>query len=149
MDHRIVIAVDGSKNARRAVVYVGRLLRGLPGFVVTLLHVMQEADMDCFATPGEREDKMKVERRRIRSFLKDYQGILVAEGFRPAAVDKRIVEKNGPSLAMLIVGELSSLGAGTVVVGRQGLSRKEEFLFGSVSRQIVSHAGKCPVWVVH
>jgi nucleotide-binding universal stress UspA family protein len=34
------------------------------------------------------------------------------------------------------------------VVGRQGLSRSEEFLFGSVSSKIVNHARNCTVWVV-
>lgn len=36
----IMIAVDESENARRAILYVGRLLGGLPGFKVTLLHVV-------------------------------------------------------------------------------------------------------------
>lgn len=35
-----------------------------------------------------------------------------------------------------------------IVVGRQGLSRKERFLFGSISSKIVSHADNCTVWVV-
>jgi hypothetical protein len=34
------------------------------------------------------------------------------------------------------------------VVGRQGISRKERFLFGSVSSKIVTHASDCTVWVV-
>jgi len=36
----------------------------------------------------------------------------------------------------------------TIVLGRQGLSRSEEFLFGSVSSKIVNHARDCTVWVV-
>jgi nucleotide-binding universal stress UspA family protein len=36
----------------------------------------------------------------------------------------------------------------TIVVGRQGLSRKEEFLFGSISNKIVNHARDCTVWII-
>ena len=36
----ILIAVDESHNARRAVSYVGQLLGGLVGFKVTILHVV-------------------------------------------------------------------------------------------------------------
>jgi nucleotide-binding universal stress UspA family protein len=36
----------------------------------------------------------------------------------------------------------------TLVVGRKGLSRKEEFLFGSISGKIVRTARNCTVWVV-
>jgi len=34
------------------------------------------------------------------------------------------------------------------VVGKRGMSKKEEFLFGSVSRKIVRECQKSAVWVV-
>lgn len=40
------------------------------------------------------------------------------------------------------------LDYGTIVVGRHGLLRSEEFIFGSISSKIVSHARNCTVWVV-
>jgi hypothetical protein len=44
----ILIAVDESENARRAVSYVGQLLGGLEDFRVTILHVVPEPDEDFF-----------------------------------------------------------------------------------------------------
>jgi nucleotide-binding universal stress UspA family protein len=36
----------------------------------------------------------------------------------------------------------------TIVVGRMGMSRSEEFLFGSISSKIVTHGRNCTVWIV-
>ena len=47
----IMIAVDASENARRAVLYAGKLLAGLKGFKVFILHVICEPEEDFFPTP--------------------------------------------------------------------------------------------------
>ena len=52
------------------------------------------------------------------------------------------------TVAELILHERQSGGYGTIVVGRRGMSKKEEFLFGSVSNKIVREARDCTVWVV-
>jgi nucleotide-binding universal stress UspA family protein len=53
-----------------------------------------------------------------------------------------------PSMAECILAERDDTEYHTLVVGRQGISRSEEFLFGSVSSKIVNHAKNCTVWVV-
>lgn len=148
MNNRIVIAVDGSENSRRAVAYVGRLLGGRSGFAVMLLHVIHAPDEDFFSSPREREKWVKSGRKKVEKWLADYRNVLIADGLGTGDVSVHVVERDGPSLARLILAEMKSLEAGTLVVGRQGLSRKEEFLFGSVSKQIVSYARQCTVWVV-
>ena len=52
------------------------------------------------------------------------------------------------SMAEGILAERDEVEYSTIVVGRQGLSRSEEFLFGSISSRIVNHARNCTVWVV-
>jgi nucleotide-binding universal stress UspA family protein len=146
--HRIVIAVDGSENSRRAVAYVGRLLGGVPGFAVTLLNVIHTPDADFFSSPGKRDRWVETSRKKAERWLSGYRDRLIADGIEPGDVTIRTAQRDGPSLARLILDELAALGAGTIVVGRQGLSPKEEFLFGSVSRQIVSHVRNGTVWVV-
>ena len=80
--------------------------------------------------------------------LKDYSDILINEGVEPAAVSIRSTLRHCPSLAECILMERQLTQSNTIVVGRQGLSRSEEFLFGSVSSKIVNHARNCTVWVV-
>ena len=144
----LVIAVDGSENARRAVVYIGDLLGGLDGFGVILLHVIHAPEDDFFASPAERERWIITGREKVSGWLAGYRELLIAAGFPPACVSVRTAERDGPSLAHLILDEVAALGARTVVMGRQGLSRREAFLFGSVSRQVVDRARNLTVWVV-
>ncbi|MEE4112011.1 MAG: universal stress protein [Desulfobacteraceae bacterium] len=147
-NNHIVIAVDGSENSRRAVAYVGGLIGGRTGFTVTLLHVIHAPEEDFFASPPERERWVKSGRKKVDSWTTDYRDLLIADGVDAGDTSILTVERDGPSLAQLILAEMTRLEAGTIVLGRQGLSRKEEFLFGSVSKQIVSHARNCTVWVV-
>jgi nucleotide-binding universal stress UspA family protein len=148
MHHRIVIAVDGSENSKRAVAYVGGLLGGLDGFRLTLLHVIHAPEEDFFSSPRERERWIQSGRKKVERWITEYRDMLIAGGVEAGAVSIQTVERDGPSLARLILAEMTFLEAGTIVLGRQGITRKEEFLFGSVSKQIVSHARNCTVWVV-
>jgi len=144
----ILIAVDESENARRAVTYVGRLLAGTKGFKVLILHVMPQPEEDYFATPTEKDKWFERHKLKIDAMLEDYRTLLISEGFDPKDISVRSTLRYCPSMAQCILAERNEIQYGTIVVGRQGLSRSEEFLFGSVSSKIVTHARNCTVWVV-
>jgi len=144
----ILIAVDESHNARRAVSYAGQLLGGLVGFKVTILHVVPEPEEDYFPTSIEKEKWFAQYEKKIDAILKDYRQLLIKKGFAPENVSIRSTVRYCPSMAECILSERDETGYSTIVVGRQGLSRSEEFLFGSISSKIVNHASECTVWVV-
>jgi nucleotide-binding universal stress UspA family protein len=147
-NRNVLLAVDDSANARRAVAYVGFMLGGLEGFRVTLLHVISVPEEDYFARVEEKEKWLEDYRRKIESLLAEYRRELIGAGFPESLIQTRAPQRYCPSIAECILKELESTECGTIVVGRQGLSRKEEFLFGSVSSKIVGHARNCAVWVV-
>ncbi|MFZ0240243.1 MAG: universal stress protein [Desulfobacterales bacterium] len=147
-NRNILIAVDESENAQRAVDYVGQLLGGIAGFNVTLLHVIPDPEEDYFPTAEDREHWLQNYRGRIDKLLESCRRKLMAAGFDAAAVRVRSTLRNCPSMARCILEERDQLQYSTIVVGRQGLSRSEEFLFGSISSKIVNHAQNCTVWVV-
>lgn len=147
-NRNILIAVDASENSRRAVEYVAKLLGGVKGFRVTVLHVVREPEEDEFANEGEKEKWYATYRTQVDPMLAEYRHILMDEKFAPEDVDTRSILRNCPSMGDCILAERELLGSATLVVGRQGISRKEEFLFGSVSGKIVRTARNCTVWVV-
>ena len=144
----ILIAVDASDNARRAVAYVGQLLGGLPGFKVTILHLVPEPEADYFPTSTQREEWLTQYILRMDALLEDYRQLLIKNGFDPENVTARAPLRYCPSMAACILSERGKTKSSTIVVGRQGLSRSEEFLFGSISSKVVNHARNCTVWVV-
>jgi len=144
----ILVAVDDSDNARRAVSYVAQLLGEFTGFNVTVLHVVPEAEEDYFTNDSERDAWFKQYQQKVAAMLEDYRQILLKGGFDANHVSVRSPLRYCPSMAECILSERDELAYDTIVVGRQGLSRKEEFLFGSISSKIVTHARNCTVWVV-
>jgi nucleotide-binding universal stress UspA family protein len=144
----ILIAVDTSENSRRAVAYVGRMLGGMQGYHVTLLHVIPDPEEDYFQSESEREAWIAGYRSKTDAVLKEYQDMLISAGFPTTAVDLHTPRRYCPSMAECILSEHQKQDYSTIVIGRHGLSRKEEFLFGSISNKIVHHARDCAVWVV-
>jgi len=148
VNRNILIAVDASENSRRAVRYVGDLLGGINGFKATVLHVIREPEEDEFPDPGEQDKWYQEHRRHVDRMLEEYRRMLIAAGFADTAVSVRSSLRYCPSMAECILAEMDSLEYATLVVGRRGLSLKEEFLFGSISGKIVRIARNCAVWVV-
>jgi nucleotide-binding universal stress UspA family protein len=144
----ILLAVDESENARRAVSYVAELLGGVEGFEVTIMHVIPLPEEDFFLTVTDKEKWLSQYRVRIDTVLEEYRQLLIGAGFHPNNVSVRSPTRYCPSMAECILAERDEREYGTIVVGRQGLSRTEEFIFGSISSKIVTHARNCTVWVV-
>jgi len=148
LNKNILLAVDDSENSRRAVHYTAYLLGGMDGVRATILHVIPLPEEDFFPDEAQKNQWLGQYRQRIEAVIEEYRQILIESGFTADAVETRIPLRNCPSMAECILHERNVGGYTTIVVGRQGLSRKEEFLFGSISSKIVSHARQCTVWVV-
>jgi nucleotide-binding universal stress UspA family protein len=144
----ILIAVDDSENARRAVFYVSQLLAGVKGFKILILHVISQPEEDYFSTSAEKESWLSNYQLKVDVMLEEYRQILIREGFDPDDISVQSTLRYCPSLSECILAEQDKTRYSTLVVGRKGLSRSEEFLFGSISSKIVNHARNCTVWVV-
>ena len=144
----ILIAVDDSENARRAVSYVSQLLKGIKGFKVLILHIINQPEEDYFPTSAENEKWLNKYKLKVDEMLENYRQVLIDGGFDPEDISVRSTLRYCPSLSECILLEQNKTQYSTIVVGRQGLSRTEEFLFGSISSKIVNHARNCTVWVV-
>ncbi len=147
-DRHILIAADNSENAKRAVLYVGDLLGGFPGFRVTILTVIPEPPADYFGTEGELASWIEKQKADAATLLENYRRILIQSGFGEDKVDTMLDVRYCPSVGECILDTQQKVGCCTVVVGRRGISRKEEFLFGSTSSKIMHSVRNCAVWVV-
>jgi nucleotide-binding universal stress UspA family protein len=144
----ILIAIDDSVNAQRAVEYVGQILGGSPGFKVLLLHIIPEPEEDYFPDADQQTRWLTRYQQKMKKCLEQYQQILYHHGFKDEDVSVQMIQRFCPSMAECILTERENVRYDTIVVGRQGLSRSEEFLFGSISSKIVTHGRNCTVWVV-
>jgi hypothetical protein len=77
----IMIAVDESENASRAVSYVGRLLAGIGGFKILILHVIRQPDEDFFPTAAEKDQWLSQQKLKVDAMLKNYRKGSDRKGF--------------------------------------------------------------------
>ena len=148
VNKNILVAVDESENARRAVDYVAQMLGGVEGFFVCVMHVINEPEEDYFPDDSAKMKWLNEYKEKTDVLLQDYRKLLVNAGFNENNVKVRSVVRYCPSMGDCIIAERDKIKYDTIVLGRQGISRDEEFLFGSVSSKIVSHAKDFTVWVV-
>ncbi|NMC48741.1 MAG: universal stress protein [Desulfovibrio sp.] len=144
----ILLAVDGSQNSLRAAEYLGEIAGGGGGFRIVLLSVLAPPDRDIFRDPRDFQAERDRRNSDAMEALDKAAGILVAREVDPAAVQTRIMSCLNMDLAGTILAVRQESDLGTVVVGRRGLSKAEEFLLGSVSSRVTRHAKDFTVWVV-
>ncbi len=146
---KILIAVDASENAQRATEYVAEIIgTNASEFSIKLIYVISNKARDLFPDEESWEKKKKEEIKTAKETLNYHKNILTYKGIPKENVDFNIVETSEISIAKSILNYQQENGFGTIVIGRRGMSKAEEFLFGSVSNKIVHYAKDCAVWIV-
>jgi len=158
---KILIAVDASENSARAVNYVAELLDGASGFLVTVLYIERPPNRDLFPDEASWVEAGQSQELRIRTFLQQAKTTLTGHGLPQEEVTIAYVPhcqspvnqaapqcSIGTSIARDILQFQQRGDFGTLVIGRRGVSRAEEFLFGSVTTKVTHLAKDCTVWVV-
>jgi nucleotide-binding universal stress UspA family protein len=141
---KVLVALDDSDNAARAVEYVSRNFSA--DHEVTLFSVIPDTQMLCNMNSPELtpyfwsqrnvfcslEDKKKELIEAAASRAKD---VLTKAGFKKEKIAVKVQAKK-KGIARDIVAEAES-GYDTIVMGRRGLSGIKEFVMGSVSQKVL------------
>jgi nucleotide-binding universal stress UspA family protein len=146
-DNKMLVAMDESENAMRAVDFVAQTLRGLD-FKITLFHVIRGARgfqagiADLFFSKEVSEFAQK----EIEGIFDQAKNRLINAGFKPDRIITKIIP-GAPSRAGAIVAEARAGDYGTIVLGRRGLSKVQEFVMGRVSNKVINTIRSRTVWV--
>ena len=156
---KILVAMDASEGAMLAVDYVANMLGSSLNVEVTLFHVVRGFDIfhwiggKSAAHTVDKALKEKLEKeleqagRGIEPVFEEATKRLLKAGMAPARVSEKIV-KGASSRAGAILEEAEKGGYDTIVVGRRGLSKVQEFFMGRVSNKVLQLAKDKTVWVV-
>ncbi len=133
---RILLAVDRSEGAMRAVSFAARALADST-CDMTLAHVTRGNAGDCL--------------EEARDIMNEALDKAVARMMRAGVARERIATRmisGAQSRAAVLVQKASQGKFGTIVVGRRGLSRVREFFIGRVSNKVIQLVRDQAVWVV-
>ena len=132
---KILVGLDASEGAMRAVDYVGTMVSA--SLEVTLYHAVRALEEEIFHKAQES----------IKSVFEKATVRLENAGFRRNQITARtatgVLSRAGAIIQYALKGEY-----GTIVVGRRGLSEVEEFSMGRVSNKVIHMAQALAVWVV-
>ena len=156
MEKKILVAVDDSENAMRAVEFIAKSFT--PDHRITLFSVILDIPAICdlnspSLTPYfskqkaafcEVEDQEKI---LIKNALQKARELLLKAGFGEKDVTIKMEAKK-KGVARGILDEANS-GYDTLVMGRRGLSGIKEFFIGSVSQKVLQSAKTVSVVMVN
>ncbi|MEW6261766.1 MAG: universal stress protein [Thermodesulfobacteriota bacterium] len=149
--HKIMVAVDSSAGAERAVDFLPLLTQGRTQ-EVTLFHAFKGHDL---ALPKADESTAGDQRVDVHATLASlFEPVftkaiarLTKAGLEGDRISTKLVT-NVFSRAVAIVDESHTGGFGTILVGRQGLSMVREYYLGRVSGKVIQLAQNAAIWVV-
>ncbi|MCG6982398.1 MAG: universal stress protein [Deltaproteobacteria bacterium] len=144
---KILVAVDGSNQAFEAARYVSQLF--LPNSMeVVLFHSFWEARKD----PAYRHrhafiaEWMTEQERAIQEFLERARQLFLEQGVPENVVITKIKERK-LGIVRDIVEECQG-GFDALVVGREGVSKLKDLVWGSIARELIGYPLTIPLCVV-
>ena len=155
MQKKILVALDDSESALRAVEFVSRTFT--PDHEITLFSVLQDmtalyehyspeltpyflTQRDAFTSLDDKKKDL------IEEAAEKAKDLLLEAGFEDKNVIVRIEEQK-KGIARDIIDEANS-GYDAIVMGRRGLSSITGFILGSVSQKVLHSAKNISVVVV-
>lgn len=144
----ILVAVDGTETARRALRYVATMVGSLAEVRICLLHVTPEPPPYYYREGHSLQEYTQAKNEAAEAIFAEARRILAELGLAGEQVScHNYLTASGESISAGILAVRARGDFGTVVVGKRGVSKAEEFLFGSISNAVVQKSDFA-VWVV-
>lgn len=148
---KILVAVDGSESALRAVDHVSFITGGNPDVRITLIHVVPRLRDYCSIDFEDADGEMEYiisqgDKKCIESFMTHTYKRFRAAGIPEDRIEVKEIRKTIGGVGKAIMDEAKRGDYGTVVVGRRGVNKA--FFLGSVSNHILSRASNRAIWLV-
>jgi len=154
--NKILLAVDESRNSKKAVTYVIETMKN--DAEITILSILPDAIAACgldspTLIPLFKENSQAfcaiedTKKWKVQKSSKEAKEKMVKAGFSPKNVNIRIRKKR-KGIARDILKEAEQGRYDTIVMGRRGLTGVKEFLMGSISSKVLDLASGMAVIVV-
>ena len=147
---KVLVGFDGSEGSMCAVDCVCSMMPNSEREVTLCLVVRSlGAHLGSGTIFQPRHDKAWVEasRKEMESAFDEAENRLINAGLHPSHIFLRTLEDH-TSRAEGIKAAMRDAGCGTIVVGKRGLSRVQEFAMGRVTRKVLQIADDRAVWIV-
>jgi nucleotide-binding universal stress UspA family protein len=148
----VLIALDASDNALRAVDHAGFMLSGT-NCRITLFHSVRHISrfipQEVLDEAPELEETWRSKSsREITPYIEKARAMLMDFGVTENQISVKVIHGTR-SPADDIVNQAKTGDYGTIVLGRRGISMVKEFFMGSVTSKLLQQSDGFAVWIVH
>jgi nucleotide-binding universal stress UspA family protein len=147
----VLLAVDNSENAMRAVDHAGFILSGTD-LNVTVFH--SKRDLRRFVPkevlqefPGVQKFWQKKVGDVVAPYMKKARAMLIQAGLAENQLSLKLVD-GSRSAARDILKEAEENAIGTIILGRKGYSNVKDYSMGSITKKVLDRASDMTVCVV-
>jgi nucleotide-binding universal stress UspA family protein len=157
---KILIAIDGSEGAQKAVDYAGRQFTGISDLQITLYHVSPGVPPELWddghiLTEEEKTARKKVldkwlmnQQAKLESIFQPAIESLTQKGIKPKQIETKSVSESVKNTAECILAEAKTGGYQTLIMGRCGASSAAHALVGSIANKIFHRAAGIAICLV-
>ena len=148
---KVLVCVDSSENALKAVDHAGFMLSGTDCPITifhSVRHLRRYVPNEVLVEAPDLEQLWKEKAgQQISPNIKKAREILLDAGLNAELITTK-VEDGSRSAAYDILKEAQDNDYGTIVLGRRGVSALKEFFMGSVTSKILHNSFGLAVWIV-
>ena len=156
---KMLIAIDDSPNASRAVEYVAQQFAGTGELEIGLVHVLPNLpaifwDEGHILSTEEKQDRKKVvdkwladRKAKMAPVFKKAIDALTGKGISPRQITAKSLS-DSTDVAESILEEARDGGYQSIVVGRRGVAAGKNPLIGSITGKIVSQGSGLAIIIV-
>lgn len=141
MIRKILLAVDGSRNAYRAAEFAVQLVKSIPGSACTVITVVPFTTEEAAYLGASGVQYAVAVTERVTPVMDEIEQLFQRAGLNP---EKMVLQGDA---AAGIVDFAREGGYNLIVLGSRGLGNIKGMLLGSVSHKVMQLA-RCPVTVV-
>jgi nucleotide-binding universal stress UspA family protein len=159
MMKNMLIAIDDSVSAMKAVEYVGRQFGGAKDLKVSLVHVLPNLpsifwDEGHILSEGEKSERQRVvdkwladRKAKMEPVFKKAADLLNGQGIPEQQIQMKSIS-DSTDVASSILEEARDGGYQTIVVGRRGIVAGKHLLLGSVTNKIITQGSGVAITIV-
>jgi nucleotide-binding universal stress UspA family protein len=156
---KMLIAIDDSKSAMKAVEYAGQQFSGIGDLQIALVHVLPNLPAIFWDEGHILSEQEKAERKKVvDKWLADWKAkmepvfrkaieVLAGMGIKMQQVQTKSIS-DSTDVAQSILEEARDGGYQTIIVGRRGAAGGKHTLIGSVTSKIINQGSGIAVTVV-
>ena len=156
---KVLIGLDGSRGAMKAVEYVGDLLKNVNDLHITLFNVLPGLPPEFWDDGHIMSEQERAERKavvlkwkanaklKLGPIFEPAMEVLIRRGIRPQQIETRYVHES-IDLADEILMEARAGHYYTLVLGRCGRSSATHMLLGSIASKIINRGAGMAITIV-